>query len=67
MLVDAMAVTYHVLPSKLLEEGNTLDIQLFTHVSNYRDRERKLKAGEDVTGTYRPEELEEIWQQRTQK
>jgi len=44
-----------------------LDIQLFTHVSNYRDRERKLKAGEDVTGTYRPEELEEIWQQRTQK
>ncbi len=62
-----MAVTYHVLPSKLLEEGNTLDIQIFTHMANLRDREQKLKSGEDITKTYRPEELEEIWQQRTQK
>ncbi len=67
MLVDAMAVTYHVLSSKLLEEGNTLDIQVFTHTATYRDRERKLKAGEDVTDTYRPEELEEIWRQKTQR
>ena len=64
MLVDAMAVTYHVLPSKLLEEGNTLDIQIFTHMANIRDRQQRLKAGEDITATYSPEELEKIWQQK---
>ncbi len=36
-------------------------------MANLRDREQKLKSGEDITKTYRPEELEEIWQQRTQK
>lgn len=59
-----MAVTYHVLPSKLLEEGNTLDIQIFTHMANIRDRQQRLKAGEDITATYSPEELEKIWQQK---
>ena len=66
MLVDAMAETYHVLPSKLLEEGNTLDIQVFNYAQTYKVRQQKLKAGEDITDTYNPEELEKMWQERTQ-
>jgi len=66
-MVDAIAETYHVLPSKLLEEGNTLDIQIFNHVQTHKLREQKLKAGEDITDTYRPEELEALWQERTQR
>ena len=62
-----MAETYHVLPSKLLEEGNTLDIQVFNHAQTHKVRQQKIRAGEDITGTYRPEELEEMWQQRTQR
>lgn len=62
-----MAETYHVLPSKLLEEGNTLDIQVFNFAQNYKVRQQKLKAGDDITDTYRPEELEKMWRERTQR
>lgn len=62
-----MAETYHVLPSKLLEEGNTLDIQVFNYAQTYKVRQQKLKAGEDITDTYNPEELEKMWQERTQR
>ena len=52
-----MAETYHVLPSKLLEEGNTLDIQVFNFAQTYKVRQHKLKSGEDITDTYTQEEL----------
>ncbi len=61
-----MAQTYGCLPSEILEKGTTLDIQIFTHSANYRDRQSKLKKGEDINSTYSPEELEQLWRQKKQ-
>jgi hypothetical protein len=59
-----MAQTYGCLPSEVLEKGSTLDIQIYSHVQTLRMRENKIRNKEDITGTYRPEELEELWQNR---
>ncbi len=62
-----MAQQYGCLPTEILEKGTTLDIQIFTHVANFRERQSKLKKGEDINSTYSPEELQELWQERMQR
>ena len=57
-----MAREYGCLPSYILDNGNTLDIQIYTHTTNYRIRQQKMRSGEDITDTYSQAELEEMWQ-----
>lgn len=62
MLVDNMAEKYGQLPSAVLANSTTLDIQIHQIVERHKDRERKRASGEPVDATV-PENLEELYNQ----
>jgi|TARA_R110000764_G_scaffold239389_1_gene338730 hypothetical protein len=55
-----MAEKYHCLPSEILEKGSTLDIQIHVHAMSHQDRMRKKAKGEDITSTFKQDELVEM-------
>lgn len=62
MLVDNMAEKYGQLPSQVLANSTTLDIQIHQIVERHKQRERQLANGEPVEATA-PDNLEELYNQ----
>ena len=60
-----MAEKYSVLPSELLQRGNTFDIQFHVLAETYKDRERKKASGDTagLTDNYSKAEIEERYKQ----
>ena len=60
-IIDAMAERYGMLPTEILSKGSTMDLAIFNTASLIKLREQKKGAGEDISSTYAPGELEEIF------
>lgn len=58
-MLHLMAEKYGILPSVLLEEGSTIDIQIYHVAENIRTRQENIKEGKDITHTYNQEYLEQ--------
>ena len=50
-----------MLPTKILQEGTTHDIQMFATANTLKDRAIKKARGENITDTYTPEQLEDMY------
>ena len=66
-VIDSMAERYGMLPTQVLEQASTFDLQIFYNSAIIRDRASKLKKGENIGDTYSKEQLEEMYRQRTGK
>jgi hypothetical protein len=58
-MLHLMAEKYGILPSVLLEQGSTIDIQIYHVAENIRIRQQNIKDGKDITNTYNQEYLEQ--------
>jgi len=61
-LLDAVASRYGCLPSELLVNGDTLDIEVYLTISNITDREDKIRKRENITDNYDQEYLKELYE-----
>lgn len=59
-MVDNMARRYGMLPTQILNQATTHDIQIYLHAVTYEERQRAEKA--QVGDTYTATELQEIYQ-----
>ena len=59
MIVDTMAQKYGMLPTQVLKEADTGDLQIHIAVEQHRDKMRDPDY--DKNKDYTQEELEEIW------
>lgn len=60
-----MAAKYGLLPSELIQRGNTTDIHFHVHAEKHRERER-MKSSGDTSGTadsYTKAEIDERYKQ----
>lgn len=64
LLVDSMASKYGMLPTEVLNNATTQDVQIHFNVEAYRDDERQRASGKqvDLNKQYSQQELQEIWQ-----
>ena len=64
LLVDSMASKYGMLPTDVIRNATTQDVQIHFNVEAYRDDERQKASGKavDLNKQYTEEELQEIWQ-----
>ena len=58
-MLHLMAEKYGILPSVLLEQGSTIDIQIYHVAENIRLRQQNIKDGKDITNTYNEDYLKE--------
>lgn len=56
-----------MLPTQVLEQATTFDMQIFQNAAIVRDREVKKARGESIADTYTQEQVEEMYRQRTGK
>jgi len=56
-----MAERYGYLPSEILRNGTTVDLEIFNIAFILRDRQQKANKGESLEGTYSQQELQEIY------
>lgn len=66
-MLDAVAHRYSVLPSQLVKQGDTLDLEVFLVVNNINDRRQKQSRGEDTTDNYDKDKLEELFRNVTKR
>lgn len=59
-IVDTMAQKYGMLPSQVLSQADTGDMQI--HIAVEQHREKMRDPDYDKNQDYTQEELEEIWQ-----
>lgn len=64
LLVDSMASKYGMLPTDVIRNATTQDVQIHFNVEAYRNDERQKASGNpvDLNAQYTQEELLEIWQ-----
>tara|TARA_R110000851_G_C12990714_1_gene557279 strand:- start:108 stop:320 length:213 start_codon:yes stop_codon:yes gene_type:complete len=64
LLVDSMAAKYGMLPTDVIRNATTQDVQIHFNVEAYRNDERQKASGNpvDLNAQYTQEELLEIWQ-----
>ena len=64
LLVDSMASKYGLLPTDVIRNATTQDVQIHFNVEAYRDDERQKASGKavDLNKQYSEEELQEVWQ-----
>tara|TARA_R110000787_G_scaffold24037_4_gene68524 strand:- start:29 stop:241 length:213 start_codon:yes stop_codon:yes gene_type:complete len=64
LLVDSMASKYGMLPTDVIRNATTQDVQIHFNVEAFRDDERQKASGKavDLNKQYTEEELQEIWQ-----
>jgi len=64
LLVDSMASKYGMLPTEVISNATTQDVQIHFNVEAYRDDERQRSSGKpvDLNKQYTQEELQDIWQ-----
>lgn len=55
-----MAQKYGMLPMQVLEQANTIDLQIHVAVEQYREKMRDPDY--DINKDYTQDELKEIWQ-----
>ena len=58
-----MAAKYGLLPSELIQRGNTTDIHFHVHAEKHRERER-MKSKGDISGMadhYSQAEIDEVY------
>ncbi len=60
MIVDTMAQKYGMLPTQVLKEADTGDLQIHIAVEQHRDKMRNPDYDKNLD--YNQEELQEIWQ-----
>lgn len=60
MIVDTMAQKYGMLPTQVLKEADTGDLQI--HIAVEQHREKMRNPDYDKNQDYTQEELQEIWQ-----
>ena len=56
-----MANRYGCLPSELIRNGDTLDLDVYMTITNITDREDRKRKGENITDNYDQDYLEEIY------
>jgi hypothetical protein len=58
-----MAAKYSILPSELLQRGNTTDIHFHVLAETHKERERKKQSGDvtDIADSYTQAEIEEVY------
>lgn len=66
-VIDSMAERYGMLPTQVLEQASTFDLQIFYNSALIRDRATKQRKGENVADTYTQEQINEMYRQRTGK
>lgn len=62
-MVNEMAERYGMLPSQILREATTHDLQLFTIANKIKEREMKKARGESINDTYSQEELNKMYKE----
>lgn len=64
LLVDSMASKYGMLPTDVIRNATTQDVQIHFNVEAYRNDERQRASGNpvDLDAQYSQEELLDIWQ-----
>jgi hypothetical protein len=62
MVINDMAEKYGMLPSELLGKATTQDLMIYNNVNMIKIREEKKANGEDITDTFREEDLNAIWE-----
>ena len=60
MIVDTMAQKYGMLPTQVLKEADTGDLQI--HIAVEQHREKMRDPNYNKNQDYTQEELQEIWQ-----
>jgi len=56
LLLDAISERYGVLPSQLLKEGNTFDLQIFDIAMSYRSYQASKDSGKPMSASLFDEE-----------
>ena len=64
LLVDSMASKYGMLPTDVIRNATTQDVQIHFNVEAFRDDERQRASGKpvDLNKQYTQEELQAVWQ-----
>jgi len=64
LLVDSMASKYGMLPTEVMSNATTQDVQIHFNVEAFKDDERQRASGKtpDLNKQYTQEELQDIWQ-----
>ena len=66
-VIDGLGERYGMLPTQVLEQATTFDMQIFYNAAIIRDRAQKKAKGESIADTYTPGQVEEMYRQRTGK
>jgi hypothetical protein len=56
-----MAERYSMLPSMILQEATTHDLQIFTLANSIKDREMKKARGESIADTYNQSQIDTMY------
>jgi len=62
LVINDMAEKYGMLPSEVLEKATTHDLMIYNNANMIALRDYKKQKGEDITDTFRQEDLNKMWE-----
>tara|TARA_R100001086_G_scaffold96385_2_gene47928 strand:+ start:1751 stop:1957 length:207 start_codon:yes stop_codon:yes gene_type:complete len=62
-----MAERYSILPTEVFDKATTFDLHIFNNSNAIKNREHKKAQGDNITDTYSPEQLEDMYSKFKEK